>query len=1027
MPPAPRRAALALLALVLLLVAVPAPRPAAAQAQAPALAGAPGSIEAVVALGTTAEARVTLRNASGAALTPRLFEALPAQAAVAAAPPALARAALPRGGARVDPQIGADLAASPEGETEFLVFLADQADLSAAYAVHDWAARGELVYRTLRDHAEATQGPIRAELEARGLPYTPLWIVNALAVVGGPADVAALAARAEVAELRANYTASLDAVPAQVVSPTCAPDAANSCWNVARVGASRVWSDFGVNGQGVTVANIDSGVRFDHPALLRQYRGNNGGANDHNYNWYDVFGGSATPVDSGNHGTHTMGTMVARGLSAAEPAVGVAPGARWIAVRACGARECSETNLILAAQWLLAPTDLAGNNPRPELRPQVISNSWTAGQNTSWYAGYTAAWRAAGIYPVFAAGNTGNATCSTVQSPGDYADVTAVGAVDSADRLASFSAIGPGPGGRVKPDLTAPGSGVWSTMADASRPYGSSSGTSMATPHVAAAAALLMAANPGLIGDYDATYSALTAAATPMVGDSRFLGAAYAACAPASAPNNIYGSGRLDTYAAVARVSVDVPWLILPAGELPRLAAGAEAAVGITLDARRVPGPGVYEARVLAHGSDLSLPPLVIPITLTVPPDAQHATVTGRVTRAGDGAPIQATVAVAGGPTARTDAEGRYSLTLPPAAAPYTLTADARDYIPRPATVQLGPGGRAALDFTLEADMPRLAGDLAPRSAELAFAGRATLPLGLRNEGSRTLTYTVSLPAEPFGVWRSDEPDGPPGGWSDPPADAVTLALSDDGASPAIPIGFAFPFAGGAYEQLYVGANGVIAFEPLDPDGVPFARSCLPLNETPGPAIAALRVDLDPSRPGARVSYARAAGGLLVSWEGVPLYDDGARRLSFQALLLPDGRISLRYRDLPALPPSAVASAGVQLGPGSVQSLGCQTNLSLTGGLAVELRPQPPAALWLVAEPVTGQIAPGASAPLALTARWVPPAPGGWPLSGAAVIRTNDPLRPEVRVTVRLTPKAAPNRMAFPLLSNRARVFEREE
>lgn len=1022
---APRRALFVLVALAVLLAAALPQRFTAAQAQAPILAGVPGSIEAVVALGATAEARVTLRNTGAAALTPRLFEAFPAQARTAAVPTAETRAALPRQGARVDPQIRADLAASPEGVVEFLVFLADQADLAAAYAVDDWAARGELVYRTLRDHAEATQGPIRAAVEARGLDYTPLWIVNALAVRGGPADVAALAARADVAELRANYTAALETTPAQVVSPTCAPDAGNACWNIARVGANRVWSDFGVGGQGIVVANIDSGVRFDHPALLGQYRGNKGGAIDNNYNWYDVFGDSPTPVDSGNHGTHTMGSMVARGISAAEPAVGVAPGARWIAVRACGARECSETNLILAAQWILAPTDLAGNNPRPELRPHVINNSWTSGQNANWYAGYTAAWRAAGIYPVFAAGNTGNATCSTVQSPGDYADVTAVGAVDSADRLASFSAIGPGPGGRLKPDLAAPGSGIWSTIADPARPYGSSSGTSMATPHVAGAAALVMAANPELIGNYDAVYGTLAGAARPVTDDARFLGAGYAACAPVSTPNNIYGYGRLDTYAAVAGAVVDVPWITLPAGNLPQLAAGASAEVVITLDARRVPGPGSYMARVLIHGPDLNLPPLVIPVTLTVPADSSHATVVGRVTRAGDGAPLQGTVEVAGGARVQTDVQGSYSITLPPSAAPFTLTADARDYIARPATVQPAPGAQVALDFTLEPDMPRLAADLAPRSVELAFAGRAELPIALRNEGSRTLTYTVSLPAEPFGVWRSDEPDGPDVAWSDPPADAVTLALADDGASGPVPIGFAFPFAGAAFETLYIGANGVISFESLGTDGVPFARSCLPLSETPGPAIAPLRVDLDPSQPGARVSYASMEGGLLVSWENVPLYDDATKRLSFQALLLPDGRVSLRYRNLPALPPAAAASAGLQFSQGAVQSLGCQASLGLVGDLVVELRPQPSAALWLSTASPIGQVAPGATAPLAFTARWVPPAPGGWPLSGAVVIRTNDPLRPEVRLSVRLRPGAAPRSMAFPLLSNRAQVFSR--
>jgi subtilisin family serine protease len=1014
-----RRALAALLALLLALAAAPAPP--LATAQAGALAATPGALDATIPLGGAADLSLTLANGGAAALAPRLFEAYPASGPRPAATAPALRAPLPQQPARVDPRIGQALAASPDGRADLLVFLADQADLSAASAVRDWDARGALVFRTLRDHAEATQRDLRAALAARGLDYTPLWVVNAVAVRGSAADVAALAARAEVAELRANRTAALDAPPAQVVSATCNPDAANVCWNIARIGASRVWSDFGARGEGVVVANIDSGVRFDHPALIGQYRGNSGGAIDHSYSWFDIFGDSPFPVDSGDHGTHTMGTMVARGATAAEPAVGVAPGARWVAVRACGARECSERDLLLAAQWVLAPTDLAGNNPRPELRPHVVNNSWTSGKDSSWYAGYTAAWRAAGIYPVFAAGNTGNgAGCATVQSPGDYADVTAVGALDSADRLTSFSSIGPGPGGRAKPDLTAPGNGVWSTVAGDGRPYASSSGTSMAAPHVAGAVALLLSANPDLIGDYDGVYAALAGAATPLAPDSRFLDQLHSACPPVGTPNNIYGYGRLDAYGAVARASVDIPWLQLDPGPLAAIAPGSAAQLRVTVDARRVPGPGRYEARVLVHGAALTDPPLVVPVALTVPADPSHATLSGRVTRAADGAPIAATVSVAGGATARADAQGRYTLTLPAATAPYTLTADARDYVASSAALTLAPGEQASLDFALAPDLPRLTLDPPAMAAALRLGQQAPLTLALGNQGSRALTYSVSLPAELFGVWRSDEPDGPPPAWTAPPPGATTILIADDGVSEPIPLGFAFPFAGASYSQIYVLANGVIAFAP--PAGAaPFARTCLPGADTPGAAIAPLRVDLDPSAAGARLSYAAAEGGVLVSWEQVPLFSDPAKRLSFQALLLPDGRVSLRYRDVVTPPVGEGASYGVQFQGREAQSLGCAAELGLRDGLTVELRPQPAPGLWLKLDQAGGQVPPGAAATLALTARWAPPNAGGWPLSGAVLITTNDPLRPRARVTVRLTPAPAPNRLVLPLAGNRGR------
>lgn len=1019
-----RRVLLTLLALLATLLAIvpPVTPPVAAQAEGPLLSGSPASLAASVALGSSSTLNLTLRNEGADAVTPRLFEAL-ADSAQPARHPASARAPLPSQPRRVDPQISRDLARSADGQADLLVVLADQADLEAAYAIRDWDARGAYVYQTLRNHAEASQRALRALLNARGLTYRPLWILNALAVRGDAATVAELAGRAEVAALRANHMLTLERQPgtggAQITPSSCAAGSDDVCWNITLVGASRAWRDFGVRGEGITVASIDSGVRYDHPALVGQYRGNRDGSFDHNYNWYDLYGNSLTPLDSGNHGTHTMGTMVARGSSASQPAVGVAPGARWIAARACSARECSEIDLILAAQWLLAPTDLAGNNPRPDLRPHVINNSWTAGQNATWYAGYVAAWRAAGIYPVFAAGNSGSQPgCGSIQSPGDYANVTAVGATDNNDWLASFSSIGPTADGRIKPDLTAPGSGVFSTVADPNRLYGTSSGTSMAAPHVAGGVALLWSANPSLIGDYEATYALLTAAASPRTDDPRFPVELYPTCQPDTTPNNLYGYGRLDTYAAVARASVDVPWLRLPNAPLSPLAPGASLTLQLTLDARYVPGPGRYQARILVHGPDLSRAPLVIPVTLTVPADASHATLVGRVTRMADGQPLQATVAVVDGARVATDAQGRYQLVLPPAPAPYTLVASARDYIAREQQVQLSPGETVSLDFVLDSDIPRLAADTTPRSLALAFAETGTLPITISNQGSRPLSYTVTLPNDAFGVWRSDEPDSPPATWIEPPDDAVLVALGDDEASGPVAIGFPFPYYDGSYEQLYIASNGFISFAPLPSDSLSYSRSCLPLNETPGPAIVPLRIDLDPGKAGAAVSYAQTATGLLVSWLNVPLYNDNATRLSFQALLRPDGRISFNYRQIGTFPLSESASYGLQQSFRQTQTLGCKASLGLTDGLSVELRPQMPARVWLTVEQAAGSLAPAATGELPVQVRWIPPVAGGWPASGVIELATNDPTRPQVRFTVRLTTSAAPYRSIFPWIAN---------
>lgn len=1026
-------ASLALALAALLSLPLPPPRPAAAQAGAPLLSSTPGALEATVALGETAALALELHNDSGAAVAPRLFEAVPTGSLPADAPPrpdhsarpdeAGPAAAVAAAGPRIDPQIALAQAADPAGEAEIIVMLDDQADLSAAYRMGGWVERGQYVYETLRAHAEASQHDLRATLEARGADYTPLWIVNAVAVRGSAADVAALAAERGVAAMWASRVAELGVVasaePAQTAPAACGAGADNACWNIAQVGAGRVWADFGVQGEGITVANIDSGVRFDHPALVGQYRGSGPGGARHDYNWFDAYAGQQAPADAGNHGTHTMGTMVARGLSASQPAVGVAPGSRWIAVRACSARDCSEVDLIRAAQWVLAPTDLAGANPRPDLRPHVVNNSWTGGQNTAWYSGYVAAWRAAGIFPTFAAGNAGNLiSCSTVQSPGDYAEVTAVGATDSAGRLATFSSIGPSLGGAMKPDLVAPGQAVYSTLAD-QRAYGTNSGTSMATPHVAGAVALLWAANPTLIGDYEATYAILAGSATAMTGDSRYMGPSHAACRPDSSPNNIYGHGRLDVYEAVARATVDVPWLRLPEAAPGPIAPAASATLSLTVDARMVPGPGTYQARVLVHGADLGRPPAAVEVTMHVPPDPSHAVVSGQVTRALDGAPLRATVQVAGGAAVLADADGRYSLTLPPAAAPYELQASARTYVAGSSHVQLEAGARATVDFALTADQPRLAADTAPREVELAFGERATVLLPVSNLGTQTLSYTVGVQADQYGAWRSDEADGPAHVWTDPPEGATTVALTDDGATEALPIGFSFTYFGRTYDELAILANGAIALAPLPPGELTFARTCLPLSETAGPAIAALRMDLDPSVEGARVSYARTPEGFLVSWENVPPYGDPGRRLSFQALLVPDGRISLRYKSVGDLLPAESASAGLQNNLAEVQSLGCKADLPVGDGLTVELRPQAPATAWLSVSRSEGSAAPAAQVEVPVEVQWVSTRTFERRLSGVVELRSNDPTSPVARFTVRLRTAEAPHTLLMPQVYTR--------
>ena len=131
---------------------------------------------------------------------------------------------------------------------------------------------------------------------------------------------------------------------------------------------------------------------------------------------------------------------------------------------------------------------------RSSKRPDIVNNSWGGGPADEFYLEVVQAWRAAGIIPVFSAGNAGP-QCETGGSPGDFLESFSVGATDVGDDIAEFSSRGPSPFGKVNPDVSAPGVDVVSSVPGDG--YDSFSGTSMAAPHTAGTLALLLSAEPG--------------------------------------------------------------------------------------------------------------------------------------------------------------------------------------------------------------------------------------------------------------------------------------------------------------------------------------------------------------------------------------------------------------------------------------------------------------------------------------------------------------------------------------------------
>ena len=452
------------------------------------------------------------------------------------------------------------------GQTDFFVILTEQADLSGAAALQG-KAKTRYVYETLWRTAQISQKPLRAWLDGRGISYRTFYISNALLVEGDRDLLLALAARPDVARLEDNPTFRSLRLPVQQPSPKGhSPSTVEA--SLTYVNADDVWA-LGFTGQGVVIGGQDTGYQWDHPALLNQYRGWDGSAALHDYNWHDSIHGSTSsscgsnspqPCDDHSHGTHTMGTAL--GDDGLGNQIGMAPGADWIGCRNMKAGVGSPATYLECFEFFLAPYPVGGSpaDGVPELAPDVTVNSWTCpigppplGEDCEWQTLQAAveAHRAAGILTVAAAGNAGGNGCSSISTPpGIYDAVYTVGALQTGtDFLAGFSSRGPvtiDGSNRLKPDLAAPGTWIRSSIPN--NAYGYKDGTSMATPHVAGAVALIWSAVPNLKNNIEATEAILNETAFHL---------STVACGQSGWPNNLYGYGRLDALAAVevARVS----------------------------------------------------------------------------------------------------------------------------------------------------------------------------------------------------------------------------------------------------------------------------------------------------------------------------------------------------------------------------------------------------------------------------------------------------------------------------------------
>jgi subtilisin family serine protease len=276
--------------------------------------------------------------------------------------------------------------------------------------------------------------------------------------------------------------------------------------SVAQIGAPTAWKA-GLDGTGTTVAVVDSGIDATHGDLAGRISAAKNFTDDPDAD------------DTVGHGTHVASTIAGTGATSGGRFRGVAPGAKLLNAKVCTwESDCQESWMLAGMEWAakqgaqvvnvsLGGMDLPGVDPL-----EAAVNTLTA---------------AYGSLFVIAAGN--DAPYLPVGSPASADAALAVGAVDRDDQLADFSSRGPRVGdGAVKPEITAPGVGIVAAKAAHDRigepagvdGYTTMSGTSMATPHVAGAAAILTQQHPGWSPAKRKT--ALMGAAKPTAGVDLF-------------------------------------------------------------------------------------------------------------------------------------------------------------------------------------------------------------------------------------------------------------------------------------------------------------------------------------------------------------------------------------------------------------------------------------------------------------------------------------------------------------------------
>ena len=453
--------------------------------------------------------------------------------------------------APIEPQLKRDLAA---GRTKRIVVeFSAKADLKPAAKVKDRGKRGQAVIDALTSTAGTSQRAAKAvAAKIQGVKATTYWLTNVLVVEGDAGD-------AGQARHHARQGSRRLAGPQRAHLPARRADRSEGGGprrrRRARVGRRQDRCRQGLGGR-ASSARASSSPRSTPASTTPIPRSST------TTSATTATGRSPTTTTGGIRPASartrrpattspTAPTRWARSSAATAPARSrrtsasprVPSGSRPRAARCI---DCSESSLLSSGQWVLAPTDLNGENPDPDQRPDIVSNSWGGGPGDSFYLETVQAWRAAGIIPVFSSGNPGP-FCGEGGSPGDYLEAFSVGATDEQRRDRRLLRARPvEPTARSTRTSRRP---AWTSSracpAAATRP----SPARRWRPRMSRARwPCSCRRTTRCAANFDAATGAIRTTAVDRLDDS---------CGgdPDGDPNNVYGDGRIDAGAAAALVA----------------------------------------------------------------------------------------------------------------------------------------------------------------------------------------------------------------------------------------------------------------------------------------------------------------------------------------------------------------------------------------------------------------------------------------------------------------------------------------